>query len=88
MGKGKRVQVRLDASSTVFKDQEAYNIMESIPGTEEGMILLLAHYDLHFSGFQDDNAAVAMILGIARTALRLGYKPRKILVFYAIAAGE
>ena len=88
MGEDKQVQVRLDASSTVLKDQETYNIIGSIPGTEEGMILLSAHYDSYFSGFQDDNAAVAMMLGIARAVLRSGYKPRKTLVFCAMAAEE
>ena len=73
------MRVRLDASSTVLKDQETYNIIGTIPGTEEGMILLSAHYDSYFSGFQDDNAAVAMMLGIARAVLRSGYKPRKTL---------
>lgn len=88
MREDKQVQVRLDASSTVLKDQETYNIIGSIPGTEEGMILLSAHYDSYFSGFQDDNAAVAMMLGIARAVLRSGYKPRKTLVFCAMAAEE
>ena len=88
MGEDKQVQVRLDASSTVLKDQETYNIIGTIPGTEEGMILLSAHYDSYFSGFQDDNAAVAMMLGIARAVLRSGYKPRKTLVFCAMAAEE
>lgn len=88
MGKENQVQVRLDASSTVLKDQETYNIIGTIPGTEEGMILLSAHYDSYFSGFQDDNAAVAMMLGIARAMQRSGYKPRKTLVFCAMAAEE
>lgn len=88
MGKENQVRVRLDASSTVLKDQETYNIIGTIPGTEEGMILLSAHYDSYFSGFQDDNAAVAMMLGIARAVLRSGYKPRKTLVFCAMAAEE
>ena len=88
MGEDKQVQVRLDASSTVLKDQETYNIIGTIPGAEEGMILLSAHYDSYFSGFQDDNAAVAMMLGIARAVLRSGYKPRKTLVFCAMAAEE
>lgn len=88
MGKDNQVKVRLDASSTVLKDQETYNIIGTIPGTEEGMILLSAHYDSYFSGFQDDNAAVAMMLGIARAVLRSGYKPRKTLVFCAMAAEE
>lgn len=88
MGEENQVRVRLDASSTVLKDQETYNIIGTIPGTEEGMILLSAHYDSYFSGFQDDNAAVAMMLGIARAVLRSGYKPRKTLVFCAMAAEE
>lgn len=38
MGEENQVRVRLDASSTVLKDQETYNIIGTIPGTEEGMI--------------------------------------------------
>ena len=34
------------------------------------MILLSAHYDSYFDGFQDDNAAVAMMLGIARSLVK------------------
>lgn len=88
MGRENQVQVRLDASSTVLRDQETYNIIGTIPGPEEGMILLTAHYDSYFSGFQDDNAAVAMMLGIARAVLQSGYKPRKTLIFCAMAAEE
>ena len=50
--------------------------------------MLSAHYDSYFTGFQDDNAAVAMMLGIARTFIDMGYKPRKTLVFCAMAAEE
>ncbi len=50
--------------------------------------MLSAHYDSYFTGFQDDNAAVAMMLGIARTFIVMGYKPRKTLVFCAMAAEE
>ena len=88
MGEDKQVQVRLDASSTVLKDQETYNIIGTIPGTEEGMILLSAHYDSYFSGFQDDNTAVSMMLGIARALIRSGYQPQNTLVFCAMAAEE
>ena len=37
---------------------------------------------------QDDNCAVAMMLGIARALLEIGYRPRKTLVFCAMAAEE
>ena len=52
------------------------------------MILLSAHYDSYFDGFQDDNAAVAMMLGIARALIKGGYKPAHTLVFCAMAAEE
>lgn len=39
------------------------------------MILLTAHYDSYFDGFQDDNAAVAMIIGMAKAMLEGGYRP-------------
>ena len=66
-----------------------YNIVGKIPGTDsDSMILLSAHYDSYFEGFQDDNAAVAMIIGIARALLRGGYKPRHTIVVCALAAEE
>ncbi len=83
------VTVRFDARSTVKKDQVSYNITGRIPGQEpDSMILLSAHYDSYFSGFQDDNCAVAMMLGIARALIGSGYRPRKTIVFCAMAAEE
>ena len=84
------IQVEFDAKTTVTPDQYSYNIVGEIPGTEEpdSMILLSAHYDSYFSGFQDDNAAVAMLFGIAKALLQCGYQPRKTLVFCALAAEE
>lgn len=88
-GDFKEIQVLFDAQSTVIRDRESYNITGMIPGEEpEQMIMLSAHYDSYFTGFQDDNAAVAMMLGIARTFTHMGYKPRKTLVFCAMAAEE
>ena len=61
------LKVSLDARSRVIPDTTAGNITGKIQGTEtDSMILLSAHYDSYFDGFQDDNAAVAMMLGIAR----------------------
>ncbi len=69
------LSVEFDADTEVIKDQYTYNIVGKIPGTDsDSMILLSAHYDSYFEGFQDDNAAVAMIIGIARALLRGGYK--------------
>ncbi len=83
-----RLTVSFDASSKVRENAEAYNVWGIIPGEAEEMILLSAHYDSYFDGFQDDNCAVAMMLGIARTLLKIGYKPKKTLAFCAMAAEE
>ena len=80
--------MEFDASSRILEQTESYNIWGTIPGREEDMILLSAHYDSYYDGFQDDNCAVAMMLGIARALLETGYRPRKTLVFCAMAAEE
>lgn len=65
------ITVTLDASSRVMRDVSTYNILGEIPGKRsDRMILLSAHYDSYFSGFQDDNTAVAMMLGIAGLLLK------------------
>lgn len=83
------ISVEFDADTEVIKDQYTYNIVGKIPGTSsDSMILLSAHYDSYFEGFQDDNAAVAMIIGIARALIRGGYRPRHTIVVCALAAEE
>lgn len=83
------ITVEFDGESQVRSGQESYNIIGTIPGRDpEEMILLSAHYDSYFSGFQDDNAAVAMMLGIADGLVKIGYHPEKTLVFCAMAAEE
>lgn len=83
------ITVTLDASSWVMRDVSTYNILGEIPGRRsDRMILLSAHYDSYFSGFQDDNTAVAMMLGIARAFIKMGYQPENTWVFCAMAAEE
>ena len=83
------INVTLDASSRVMRDVSTYNILGEIPGRRsDRMILLSAHYDSYFSGFQDDNTAVAMMLGIARAFIKMGYQPENTWVFCAMAAEE
>lgn len=83
------ITVTLDARSRVMRDVSTYNILGEIPGKRsDRMILLSAHYDSYFSGFQDDNTAVAMMLGIARAFIKMGYQPENTWVFCAMAAEE
>ena len=81
--------VTLDADSRVGKDGTSYNIVGMIPGRgTESMVLMSAHYDSYFAGFQDDNAAIALMMGIAKGLIDSGYQPEKTLVFCAMAAEE
>lgn len=80
--------VELDADSRVRRDQPAYNVWGVIPGACEEKILLTAHYDSYFAGFQDDNTAVAMILSMARSLIACGYRPERTIVVCAMAAEE
>ena len=81
--------VTLDADSRVGMDGTSYNIVGTIPGRDtESMVLMSAHYDSYFAGFQDDNAAIALMMGIAKGLIDSGYQPEKTLVFCAMAAEE
>ena len=89
MGEKNEITVTLDAVSRVGFDGTSYNIVGMIPGTDpDAMILMSAHYDSYFAGFQDDNAAIALMFGIAKGIIDSGYQPEKTLVFCAMAAEE
>lgn len=83
------LRVRLDCDTRVERNQTTYNITGCIPGRHpERIVLLSAHYDSYFSGFQDDNTAVAMMLGIAKALLDSGYQPQNTVLICAMAAEE
>lgn len=89
MGENNEITVTLDAVSQVGFDGTSYNIVGMIPGADpDAMILMSAHYDSYFAGFQDDNAAIALMFGIAKGIIDSGYQPEKTLVFCAMAAEE
>lgn len=89
MGDDGEAAVTLDAVSQVGMDGVSYNIVGMIPGRDTAsMVLMSAHYDSYFAGFQDDNAAIALMFGIAKGIIDSGYQPEKTLVFCAMAAEE
>lgn len=86
---GESAEIELEAESTVTEGTFTHNIVGRIEGEEkDSLVVLSAHYDSYFSGFQDDNTAVSLMLGLARTVKESGYTPRKTLVFLATAAEE
>lgn len=83
------ITITLDADSRVTRDCTTYNIVGSIPGRyPDRMVLLSAHYDSYFSGFQDDNTAIALMFGIAKALLASGVTPNNTIVICAMAAEE
>ncbi len=81
--------VTFDAKSTVTFDQQAYNYYGKIIGKDpDSYIILSAHYDSYFNGFQDDNAAIALMLSVAKGLVDSGYQPEKTIIFNALAAEE
>lgn len=88
-----QIQVELDADTRVYRNEKTYNITGCIPGKHPDRIVLLsAHYDSYFDGFQDDNTAVAMMFGIARAYIEIGreygYQPNNTILICAMAAEE
>ena len=81
--------VDLDAKSTVEFDQKTYNYHGKIIGKDpESYIIYSAHYDSYFTGFQDDHAAIGLMMGIAKAMVDSGYQPEKTIIFNALAAEE
>ncbi|MGN0507497.1 MAG: M28 family peptidase [Lachnospiraceae bacterium] len=88
-GSSAEVSVTLDADSRVTRNCTTYNITGCLPGKHPDRIILLsAHYDSYFSGFQDDNTAVAMMLGIAKALIEADFQPNNTILFCAMAAEE
>ena len=82
-------RVVFDAKSEVWRNGTTYNVWGEIEGEDkDSAVLLSAHFDSYFSGFQDDNSAIAMMLSIARTLKKTGYRPKHTLRFCAFAAEE
>ena len=83
------ITVTFDAESRVTRNCTTYNIVGRIPGKHpDRMVLLSAHYDSYFDGFQDDNTAVALMFGIAKALQDSGFQPNNTIVICAMASEE
>lgn len=83
------ITVTFDAESRVTRNCTTYNIVGKIPGKHpDRMVLLSAHYDSYFDGFQDDNCAVSMTFGIIKALIDSDYQPRYTIAVCALAAEE
>lgn len=83
------VPVTLDADTRVERNRTTYNVIGELTGRNpERKIMLSAHYDSYFDGFQDDNTAVSMMLGIGKALVEAGWQPENTILFCAMASEE
>lgn len=65
------------------------NVIGYIPGEDsEKMILLGGHMDGYFHSYQDDLLGVGIIMGIAKSMIDSGYKPKHTIAFIAHGSEE
>ncbi len=59
-----------------------YNVVGKIPGkSSEHQIVIGAHYDVHFHGFQDNSCAVGLAMAMAKGMVDSGYVPENDIIF-------
>ena len=83
------VTATLVVDNEVSEDGTTYNILGRIPGkSSDYQIIVGGHYDVHFTGFQDDNCAVGLVLAMAKAMIDSGYQPENDIVFCLHGAEE
>lgn len=67
----------------------SYNVVGKIKGKSDAQqIILSSHYDVYFYGFQDNCAAVSLVLSVAKGLLDSGYEPENDIVIVCHGAEE
>ena len=83
------VTAKLVVDNEVSEGGTTYNLLGRIPGkSSDYQIIVGGHYDVHFTGFQDDNCAVGLVLAMAKAMLDSGYQPENDIVFCLHGAEE
>jgi Iap family predicted aminopeptidase len=99
MNQYKEIAAAIEAGSsqaTLIVDNEmvpeggtSYNVVGRIPGKcSDQQIMVSAHYDCYFWGFQDDNCAIGLVLEMANAMLQSGFTPQNDIVFVCHGAEE
>ena len=83
------VTAKLVVDNEVSEGGTTYNLLGRIPGkSSDYQIIVGGHYDVHFTGFQDDNCAVGLVLSMAKAMIDSGYQPENDIVFCLHGAEE
>lgn len=89
ISKGKVVATLKVDNDVEIGNGTTYNITGVIKGKSSAhQILVGGHYDVHFTGFQDDNCAVGLVLAMAKAFKDSNYEPENDIVFCLHGAEE
>ena len=89
ISKGKVVATLKVDNDVEIGNGTTYNVTGVIKGKSSGhQILVGGHYDVHFTGFQDDNCAVGLVLAMAKAFKDSNYEPENDIVFCLHGAEE
>ncbi|MDI9519752.1 MAG: M28 family peptidase [Bacillota bacterium] len=84
-----KAHLMVDNVVELGKTGTTYNVTGKIKGeSSDFQILVGAHYDTHFYGFQDDSCAAGLVLSMAKAMVDSGFKPKNDLVFVLHGAEE
>lgn len=79
----------LKVDNVVEPGGTTYNVVGKIKGkSSEQQIIIGAHYDMYFEGFQDDSMAVGIVLAMAKGMIDAAYVPENDIVFCLHGAEE
>lgn len=91
------IKTGTDVTANYYVDNEvsdengvSYNVTGKIEGSgnTDQQIVVAAHYDKYFYGFEDDSIAVGLVMGMAKAMKDSGYKPECDIVFVAHGSEE
>ena len=67
----------------------SYDVVGRIPGkSSEQQFIVSGHYDMYFTGFQDDCSAIATAMSIGKAIIDSGYQPEYDILIVAHGAEE
>ncbi len=76
-------------SEMVIDGGTSYNVIGYIPGkNHDQQIIFAGHYDMYFTGFQDDCSAISTAMSMAKAMIDSGYMPENDIVVVAHGAEE
>lgn len=83
------VKATLKVDNIISENGTSYNVVGKIKGkSSDQQIIIGAHYDMYFQGFQDNSCAVGLALAMAKAMKDSGYVPDNDIVFCIHGAEE